>query len=140
MPLPRLESLKIKAKLLQKAKLRAGTPIALKDAFALLAKHAGFSSWREWKNVIELHEKLRPPHASALWHVWYATYEEAKTHLDREGGYLLPYQKHYFITGDDYLANLGLDLADPDLKKVGPDFTRPLDISAFHRLVAKIAG
>ena len=76
----RIDSLKIKAKLLQKAKKRAGNPIPLKDAFAIQASKSGCTSWREMKATLELHEILRPRHSSALWSVWYATYEEAKAH------------------------------------------------------------
>lgn len=136
----RLESLKIKAKLLQKAKARAGKVIALKEAFAILAQAAGFKSWRDMKEALVLHERIRPPQASALWHIWFATHEEAHAHLEAHGGYLLPYQKHFFICNDDYMRNLGIDLADPDLQKVGADWSRPKDKAAFDRLLRKLPG
>lgn len=141
MPSTRLESLKIKAKLLQKAKRRNGKPFALKDAFALIAEAAGFSSWRDMKNTLDVHELLRPPHASALWSVWYGSYEEAKKHLQEqdEGGFLLPYQKQFFICDTNYIANLGIELDDSDLQKVGANWVEPKNAAAWQRLLAKIA-
>ena len=135
----RIDSLKIKAKLLQKAKKRAGKPIALKDAFAILATKSGFTSWREMKATIELHEVLRPPHASALWNTWYGTYEAAKAHLLDQGGFLLPYQKQFFICDENYIQSLGLPLDDPDLAKAGPNWVEPLDMGAWARLLSKLA-
>ncbi|MCO5142561.1 MAG: hypothetical protein M9962_05670 [Oligoflexia bacterium] len=139
MPMPRLDALKIKAKLLQKAKSRVGSPIALKEAYEILAKSAGFSSWREMKSTLDTHEILRPPHASALWNVWYGSYEEAKTHVLEHGGYLLPYQKQFFVCDENYVLNLGIETDDPDLKKVGRDWVTPKDATAWNRLLVKIS-
>ncbi len=135
----RIDSLKIKAKLLQKAKKRAGKPIPLKDAFAILATKSGYASWREMKATLETHEVLRPRHASAMWSVWYATYDEAKAHLRDHGGYLLPYQKQFFICDKNYIQSLGLELDDPTLKKVGSNWVEPLDASAWRRLLSKLS-
>ena len=139
MPSPRQESLKIKAKLLQKAKKRVGSPIALKDAYEIIAKAAGFASWREMKATVESHEALRPTRASALWNVWYASYDAAKEHVHEHGGYLLPYQKQFFICDRDYITSLGLRLDDPDLVDVGVDWVKPQDATAWDRLLVKIA-
>ena len=138
MPVSRLESLRIKAKLLQKAKQRTGQAFALKDAFALLATSAGFRSWQDMKATIETHEALRPAHASALYSVWYSSYAEAKAHVDMHGGFLLPYQRQFFVCDADYISNLGLSLDDPDLAKVGHDWVMPADTSAWKRLLGKI--
>lgn len=139
MPASRIESLRIKAKLLQKAKLRAGKPFALKDAFALIAKTSGFSSWQAMKATLEGHEALRPAHASALWSVWYNSYDEGKAHLRAHGGFLLPYQNQCFVCDADYIVNLGLRLDDPDLARVGPDWVAPVDQGAWHALLGKIS-
>ena len=127
MPISRLEALKTKAKLLQKAKKRSGKPIALKDAYALLATIAGFASWRDMKATLDVHELLRPRHSSALWSVWYGSYDEAHGHLRDQGGYLLPYQKQFFICDHHYIESLGIDLRDPDLDKVGTNWAKPKD-------------
>lgn len=131
--------MKIKAKLLQKAKARTGNSIALKEAYEILAKTAGFSSWREMKSTLDTHEILRPSRASALWNVWYASYQEAKNHIREHGGFLLPYQKQFFICDENYVRSLGVRLDDPDLEKVGRDWVTPKDSTAWNRLFVKIS-
>ncbi|MDX1490579.1 MAG: hypothetical protein R3332_04795 [Pseudohongiellaceae bacterium] len=132
-----IESLRIKAKLLQKSKARSGKSIALKEAYALIATTAGYQSWQEMKSVVEMHELIRPKHFS-MTSIWYSTYQEGKTHIDEHGGYLLPYQKQYFVCKPPYLQALGLELEDPDLDKVGTDWAKPADDAAFGRLLDKI--
>ena len=68
---------------------------------------------------------------------WYSNYEEARQSLDRHGGFLLPYQKHFFICQPDVISALGLDPADPDWEKIGYDSARPVDAAAFERLRQK---
>jgi hypothetical protein len=133
----RINSLKIKAKLLQKAKKRAGLEFALKDAFELLARSAGYPGWREYKEALERHEALRPP-SSAMWHVWYGSYDEAKAHLDQHSGYLVPFEKHFFIADEHYLTALGLDPADPDIGAVGRDWANPADNRAWQAVLKKL--
>jgi hypothetical protein len=51
---------------------------------------------------------MAEPASTTLWyhpnldvfHRWYADYEEARV-IDRHGGFLLPYQKHFFICQPD---------------------------------------
>jgi hypothetical protein len=133
----RLESLKIKAKMLQKAKKKSGKPILLKDAFAMIAKAAGFGSWQDLKSNLEANEALCPRGYSAYWKAWYASYEEAVSHLV-DARYLLPYQKDFFICDENYIKFLGIEISDPDLKSVGSNWVKPLDMKAYDRLVSKI--
>lgn len=134
----RIESLRIKAKLLQKAKSRAGKACALKDAFAIIARHSGFGSWQKMKATIEVHESLRPAHAASLWNIWYGTYAEGKAHVRAQGEFLLPYQRQCFVCDADYIANLGLRLDDPDLIAVGNDWVVPANQGAWNRLLGKL--
>ena len=134
----RLDSLKIKAKMLQKAKLRKGLKIKLKQAYAILAKSAGYSSWREMKMSIEESSVFRPSGVSLpYWNNLYTDYKEAKEHMTNKQ-YLLPYEGHYFLCESDYIESLGIDLFDEDLKKVGKDWINPEDVRAFQRLTDKI--
>lgn len=137
MPVSAIESLRIKAKLLQKSKARAGKPAALKDCYALIAHSAGYQSWQEMKAIVEAHEPLRPKNFS-LTTTWYSNYDEAKSHIVANGGYLMPYQKQYFVCEESYLSALGLDLSDPDIEKVGHDWASPLDSAAYNRILKKI--
>ena len=135
--LPRIESLKIKAKLLQKAKKKSGQNITLKTALDKIAKLSGFSSWRD------LNENLKDnpfEHlmSSAHGHVWYSSYEKAKEHLEKNGGFLLSYQKQFFICNEDYIKDLGLTMDDPDLAQVGNNWVEPQDSKAWQNLRQKL--
>lgn len=138
MPSSRSESLKIKAKLLQKAKKKAGNPIPLKDALNTIAKASGFSSWRALKEVLDATEHFHPPRSSAYWNVWYSSYEEACDHLTQSGTFLLPYEKHFFICDEHYIERLGIASDDPDLAKVGRNWVEPQDAEAWERILRKI--
>jgi hypothetical protein len=133
----RVQILKNKAKLLQKAKSKAGKPILLKDALEIVAKSAHFSSWRELKENLEANEPLWRPMSSAFWNVWYASYEEALKHLT-PGHYLLPYQKQFFICDFNYIKSFNLQEDDADLKRVGNNWVEPKDPQAWDRLWTKI--
>jgi len=78
------------------------------------------------------------PYLDVFLNRWYANYEEARGSLDRHGGFLLPYQKHFFICQPDVIA-LGLDPNDPDWEKIGFDCAHPGDAAAFERLREKRA-
>lgn len=137
MSLSVLESLKIRAKLLQKAKKKNGEEIQLKDALEKVAVSAGYESWRELKVSLEETEMFNPSNWSAQWKTWFATYEEAKSHLS-DSTYLLPYRKQFFICDHHYLESLGIELNDKDLKLVGNDWVKPVDEKAFLRLKQKV--
>lgn len=68
---------------------------------------------------------------------WFADYDKARESLDREGGYLFPYQKHFFVCRADVVTALGLDPDDSDWEKIGYDCARPNDTAAFERLHQK---
>lgn len=133
-----INSLKIKAKLLQKSKKKSGKEIQLKDAFHIIAKSQGFGSWRELKEVFEATEHFCPAGSSAHWKVWYANYHEACSHLERSGGFLLPYGKQFFICESEYLEFLGIPLDDADLKLIGPNWVEPRHAEAYGRLIKKL--
>lgn len=133
-----IESLKIKAKLLQKAKKKAGKDIQLKDAFDIIAKASGFKSWREMKELFEATEHFCPKGSTARWKIWFKNYDEAKAQLKSVEGFLLPYRDHYFICDRDYIEFLGISSDDDDLEKVGRNWVEPLDSDAFLRLSERI--
>ena len=68
---------------------------------------------------------------------WFSNHGEARTALESEGGFLLPYQHHFFVCKADVIQALGLDPNDPDWEKIGFDCARPKDQAAFERLLAK---
>jgi hypothetical protein len=133
-----LESLKIKAKLLQKAKRKIGQTLQLKDALDKIARLSGFPNWRELKEVTEETELFLPSPSSAYWKTWYASYEEALAHLEKGDGFLLPYRKQFFICDTHWIAELGVSADDADLALVGRNWAEPKDRAAWERVLAKI--
>ena len=79
------------------------------------------------------------PNLDVFLNRWFANYDEARASLEGEGGFLFPYQKHYFVCQPDVVSALGLDPADSDWEKIGRDCARPSDPAAFERLYQKRA-
>ena len=69
--------------------------------------------------------------------LWFATYAEAKTHLQSEGGFLLPYKNQFFICNATYMKQIGFDPDDPDWKRIGSDWVQPSNQIAWQRLYKK---
>lgn len=139
MAISQIQYLKNKAKMLQKAKAKAGKPILLKEALEIIAKHANFPSWRELKENLDENAILVRHLGSSVWNVWYASYDEALRDLNqREGRYLLPYQKQFFICDIHYVNRLNISEDDADLKLVGNNWVEPKDTEAWSRLLKKM--
>lgn len=132
-----IESLKIKAKILQKKKRAAGEDYQLKDAYHTIAKTAGFASWKEMKDSFIISDKLNPPKWGAIWKIWFANYDEAKSVL-KEDQFLLPYRNQFFICTQDYINALGIQADDQDLQLIGRDWARPKDKKAYERILQKL--
>ena len=77
------------------------------------------------------------PRMDAILSRWFTTYEEARSAREAEGGYLLLYKNHYFVTTSEAIRELGLDPADPDWARIGWDWVFPRDSQAWQRLKAK---
>lgn len=139
MAISQTQHLKNKAKLLQKAKAKAGKPILLKDSLEIIAKHAGFSSWRDLKENFDRNAILARHLSPSVWNVWYSSYEAALKDLnEREGRFLLPYQKQFFICDIHYINRLNISEDDADLKCVGNNWVQPKDLAAWDRLLKKM--
>ncbi|WP_372655902.1 glyoxalase superfamily protein [Halobacteriovorax sp.] len=117
-----VDSLKIKAKLLQKAKRSKGEEIALKDAFEIIAKSANYSNWKTLKDSYEYADLVNPPKWSAQWKKWFSTKEEALK-FQKENEFLMVYRKQFFICDSDYLKELGIDPTAEDICALGKDWT-----------------
>jgi hypothetical protein len=132
-----VSSIKIKAKFLQKAKMKTDSCFALKDAFAVISKAAGYASWKEMKDSYDESDIFNPPKWSAQWKIWFASIEDARNNLKPEN-YLVPYRNQFFICDIDYLKSLGIELDDPNLKKIGNDWSIPKDLHSWEALKRKI--
>jgi hypothetical protein len=74
------------------------------------------------------------PRMDAVLNRWFTNYEEARASLDSEGGYLLPYKGHFFVTQSEGIRELGLDPEDSDWELIGWDWVRPKNDEAWQRL------
>lgn len=135
----RIESLKTRAKLLQKAKIKNGTPMRLKDALNKIASLSGFENWRDLKHTLDTNDiLLQFGKGGPQGFPWFKSYEEACQYRDQTNGILIPYQKDFFVADDDYLKAFGLDSENEDLKKVGRNWAEPKDAAAWERLLKKL--
>src|SRR5204862_7040692 len=71
---------------------------------------------------------------------WVSNYDDVRASRDHHGGFLLPYQNHFFVCQPDVIAALGLDPEDSDWEKIGYDCAHPNDEDAFERLREKREG
>ena len=70
---------------------------------------------------------------------WFSNYEEARRSLESEGGFLMPYRRHFYVCQPEAISALGLDPEDADWELIGRDCARPSDAGAFERLREKRA-
>lgn len=128
--------------------------IKLKHCLDLIAIENNFLSWQDLvqnhmhtnemteedikENDLEEYELYRYNLSEAALNSWYPTYAEAKIHLDRSGGYLLPYKNHFFICQAQHIVGLGINPNDPDWEKIGKNWIEPKDKAAKLRLIEKL--
>ena len=77
---------------------------------------------------------LYPSRCHGFLNEWHADYRAARTSLERSGGYLLTYGTQFFIVQRDYIEALGLDPDDHRWERIGFDWAKPADESAWHAL------
>ena len=68
---------------------------------------------------------------------WFSNYEDARGSLESEGGFLLPYRRHFYVCEAGAIRALGLEPDDPDWELIGRDCARPADAEAYGRLREK---
>ena len=77
------------------------------------------------------------PNLDVFLNRWFSSYEDAQNSLRSEGGFLLPYKRHFFVCEAEVIRAMGLEPEDPDWEKVGRDCAQPLDRPAYLRLREK---
>jgi hypothetical protein len=124
--------------------------VRLKHALTVVALENGEPSWPALKARAEAEAPsagvaasgprgpvMYAPELGALLNRWYATYDAARTSLEREPGFLLLYRHHYFVCESEGVRALGLDPHDPDWERIGWDWVKPRDREAWRRLSVK---
>lgn len=101
-----------------------------KHALAVIAIEKGFDSWADLQYQL-------PFIRGGFLNQWFAEYAEARQYLEQYQGYLLPYQKQFFVCTADYINVIGLDAQDPDWRSIGFDWVKPANKSAWQRLYRK---
>lgn len=104
--------------------------IKRKHALAVIAIENGFKSWADLKSQMSFI-------IGGFLNKWFTDYEEAKTHQRSNGGFLFPYKSQFFLCGESYIKQLGLNPKDPDWKRIDWDWANPADRSAWQRLHKK---
>jgi hypothetical protein len=101
-----------------------------KHALRVIALEKGFQSWEQLKYQV-------PFIRGGFLNKWFASYSQAKTSLQAEGGFLLPFKNQFFICDANYIAQLHLDPKDPDWQLIDWDWANPNDKEAGRRLYKK---
>jgi hypothetical protein len=113
----------------------------LKHALAVIAREAGFAGWTELKSAqdgLDFSEFFAAPGLGDSLNVWFATYEEAQAFHKLNGGVLLPYRRHYFVSSMALLDRLGFEAGHADWAAIGYDFARPSSPTAHARIKAAL--
>ncbi|MBK8229125.1 MAG: hypothetical protein IT349_15895 [Candidatus Eisenbacteria bacterium] len=110
----------------------------------LIANEFGFRSWTHalavlsGQRVEDFGTLLYPKGGAAHGNVWLASYDAAAAIRRESGGYLLAYQRHYFIVDRYFIETLGLDPEDADWAAIGRDWARPTAPAARTRLYGRL--
>ncbi len=113
----------------------------LKHALAVMAREAGFAGWTDLKQArtgLDFSEFFASPGLGDTLNAWFSTYDEAKTFHTNNGGVLLPYRQHVFVTSAAILDRLGFEAGHTDWAAIGYDFVRPLSTAAQARIKAAL--
>ena len=115
-----------------------------RHCLATLARELGFRGWPHAATVLrgadasDFGTLLYPAGAEVHWNIWSASYEQAAAVRESNGGYLLAYRRHFFVTDRHFIATLGLDPDDPDWERIGRDWVKPARPDARERLYRKL--
>ena len=115
--------------------------LQLKHALAVVADEAGFDSWAELKQTqsgLDFSEFFATPSLRDSLNPWFSNYEEAKAFHVADGGVLLPYRHHFFVSSLAMLERLGFETDHPDWRDIGYDFVRPASEAAHARIKARL--
>ena len=125
--------------------LATSKEVRLKHALAVVALEHGYASWLALKAAADADKtahagrEMYAPGMGFLLNRWFAHYADARASLAEQGGYLLPFDRQFFICEAEGIRVLGLDPADPDWERIGRDWVQPKDVAAWQRLKAKRA-
>ncbi len=115
--------------------------LQLKHALAVIAREAGFAGWADLKQArsgLDFTEFFASPGLGDTLNAWFNNYDEARAFRAANGGVLLPYRRHYFVTSPAILDRLGFEAGHRDWAAIGHDFAHPADTAAHARIKAAL--
>jgi len=101
-----------------------------KSVLNVIALEKGFDSWSELKCQL-------PFIRGGFLNQWFKNYDDAKSYLQSNGGFLLPYQKQFFVCDQNYINHLGFNAEDNDWKLINYDWVKPKNKEAWQHLYKK---
>ena len=113
----------------------------LKHALAVVAQEAGFAGWVALKQAdsgLDFNEFFAAPGLGDTLNVWFSTYDEAQAFHAINGGVLLPYRQHVFVSSMAMIERLGFEAGHTDWVAIGYDFVRPVSAAAHARIKAAL--
>ncbi len=113
-----------------------------KHALRLVARSLGSNSWAQLSEALlrrgeDRGALMHRNSCGAYWHIWCASYEEARAIRQEHGGFLFPYGRQYFVAEAPYVMHLGLDPKDSDWERIGRDWIAPGCEEAWARLAGQ---
>ncbi len=115
--------------------------LQLKHALAVVADEAGFDSWTDLKQTqagLDFSEFFANPSLRDSLNPWFNNYEEARVFHAANGGVLLPYRHHFFVSSLAMLERLGFEADHSDWRDIGFDFVRPASEASHGRIKASL--
>lgn len=127
------------------AALAAGAEVQRKHCLAVISRELGFAGWQHALRVLrgdpgetDMGKLLYHEACGGHLNHWFASYEDARAQRVRQSGYLLGYQRQFFVVDRYYIETLGLDPDDRDWEALGWDWIRPRQADARARLYGKL--
>lgn len=110
----------------------------LKHAYMVIALEQGHENWPALREQVISEDCMYSAHCGAYLNVWFADYDEAQTHHEQNGGYLLSYRQHYYVCTEEVIKEMGLDGVAAEWKAIGYNWVQPKDKDA-HAAIYKQA-
>ncbi len=120
-----------------------GESLQRRHCLQAIAARLGFHSWTHARDVLEGTETvdrgtlMYRDTGGAIWNIWSASYDDARSIRADTAGFLLPYKQQFQVVEAPYIAWLGLEPTDPDWEVIRRDWVRPADVEAWRRIALR---
>ena len=108
--------------------------VLLRHAYQVIAHENNFKQWADLKRTVIENDCLYRSSGVAFIHQWFKEYQQAETYFQKNGGYLLVVWKDFVVCGKEYITCIGLSNYENLWKKIGCNWAKPADVTAFQFL------